>query len=252
MQPASHRDCHTRTDPAHTHRTTSTATSSAPYTCPIMTSALALQSQHRNANLAPAKTYSANADSRGVQAAVKLPSCKTVGDLQLCSLGDYQLLVPAADAALGSLRFQPDAAESVVHASHRNTPAVGVSLPTMFMSSRHNTSCASSHAASTRRSTGRSEGANNSRPEGQRSTLQLQRLNFQCELECSSCRFLGVAGCCWACLRSPSSNPLYGMTGAVPTGAPAMCRGVSFPYAHCRKGITAGAYCCTTAYTVAR
>ena len=33
MQPASHRDCHTRTDPAHTHRTTSTATNCAPYSC---------------------------------------------------------------------------------------------------------------------------------------------------------------------------------------------------------------------------
>ena len=41
MKPASHRDCHTRTDPEHTHRTTSTATNRAPYTCPIMTSALA-------------------------------------------------------------------------------------------------------------------------------------------------------------------------------------------------------------------
>ena len=48
MQPASHRDCHTRTDPARTHRTTNTATNRAPYTCPIMTSALALQSQHRH------------------------------------------------------------------------------------------------------------------------------------------------------------------------------------------------------------
>ena len=55
MQPGSHRDSHTRTDPAHTNRTTSTATHRATYTCPIMTSALALQSQHRNANPAPAR-----------------------------------------------------------------------------------------------------------------------------------------------------------------------------------------------------
>ena len=52
---ASHRDSHTRTDPAHTHRTISTATNGAPYTFPIMTSALALQSQHRNANPAPTR-----------------------------------------------------------------------------------------------------------------------------------------------------------------------------------------------------
>ena len=37
---------HIYTDPEHTHRTTSTATDRAPNTCPIMTSALALQSQH--------------------------------------------------------------------------------------------------------------------------------------------------------------------------------------------------------------
>ena len=36
MQPASHRDCHTRTDPEHSRRTTSTATNRAPYTCPVV------------------------------------------------------------------------------------------------------------------------------------------------------------------------------------------------------------------------
>ena len=55
MQPASHRGSHTRTHSAQTHRTTSTATNSAPYTFPIMTSALALQTQHRNANPAQAR-----------------------------------------------------------------------------------------------------------------------------------------------------------------------------------------------------
>ena len=42
---------------SHTHSlsTTSTATDRAPYTCPIVTSALALQSQHRNASPAPAR-----------------------------------------------------------------------------------------------------------------------------------------------------------------------------------------------------
>ena len=44
-----------RTESAPTHHMTSTATNSAPYTCPIMASALALQSQHRNANPAPAR-----------------------------------------------------------------------------------------------------------------------------------------------------------------------------------------------------
>ena len=37
-------------------QTTSIATNSAPYTCLITTSALALQSQHRNANPAPARS----------------------------------------------------------------------------------------------------------------------------------------------------------------------------------------------------
>ena len=59
MQPASHRDSHTRPDLAQTQHTTSIATKSAPYTrlIDITTSALALQSQHRNANLAPAKKF---------------------------------------------------------------------------------------------------------------------------------------------------------------------------------------------------
>ena len=48
MQPASHRDCHTRTDPVHTHNATSTATNRALYTFPIMTSALALQTSIAN------------------------------------------------------------------------------------------------------------------------------------------------------------------------------------------------------------
>ena len=47
MQPASHRDSHTRPDSAQTPHTTSIATKSAPYTRLITTSALVLQSQHR-------------------------------------------------------------------------------------------------------------------------------------------------------------------------------------------------------------
>ena len=52
---AGHRDSHTRPDSAQTQHTTSTATKSTPYTRLITTSALALQSQHRDANLAPAR-----------------------------------------------------------------------------------------------------------------------------------------------------------------------------------------------------
>ena len=48
MQPASHRDSHTHPHLAQTQHTTSIATKSAPYTRHITTSALALQSQHRN------------------------------------------------------------------------------------------------------------------------------------------------------------------------------------------------------------
>ena len=44
------RGSHTRPDSAQTRHTTSIAANSAPYTRPIMTSALALQSQHRSAN----------------------------------------------------------------------------------------------------------------------------------------------------------------------------------------------------------
>ena len=55
MQPASRRGSHSCTDAAQTHRTTTTATNSAAYTCLIMTSALALQSQDRSANPAPAR-----------------------------------------------------------------------------------------------------------------------------------------------------------------------------------------------------
>ena len=45
----------THTDSAQFHHTTSIATNSTPYTCLITASALALQSQHRTANAAPAR-----------------------------------------------------------------------------------------------------------------------------------------------------------------------------------------------------
>ena len=87
----------------------------------------------------------------------------------------------------------------------------------MLMSSRYDTSGASSHAASTRSSADCSVRANNSGPKG------------------SLCR-----------------TPRCDMTGGVLSGARTMCRGVSSPYAHCTIGSRAGADCCTAASIAAR
>ena len=54
-RPMMHGGSHTRPESAQTRHTTILATNSAPYTRLITTSALAQQSQHRNANPAPAR-----------------------------------------------------------------------------------------------------------------------------------------------------------------------------------------------------